>query len=134
MVMVFAGGTLHGIIASHSDFTGSHERVAIGPGDVFEIIFSEELAVNLDAEAVSEFGDLYGMSSAGGSFGKQHAACKKRDQGREKLHSMAHGRNLRGVASSVNLKRPIQTYDQALATASSRAKTGKSCDMARAAR
>jgi hypothetical protein len=58
MVMRLAGDVFHGPIAGHGRIAGADEGVAVWAGHVLEEVFGEKLPVNLDAQPVSQLGEL----------------------------------------------------------------------------
>src|ERR1035437_1277100 len=111
VVMLFVGRVLHWPIAGHGHLAGTHERVAIGPGHVLENVFGEKLAVDLNADTVSQLGELDAL------FGRRRGIHVRRsssgNQGQEaesdsKSHEAMTRHNpaiLRRPVVRVNLKR-----------------------------
>ena len=52
MVMLLIGGAFHGPIARHRCIARPNERIAIRPGNIFEKIFSKQLAIQFNVQPV----------------------------------------------------------------------------------
>ena len=85
MIVSLIRGRFHGPVARHWGFTGTDEGITIGPRHVFEVIFSKEPAIDLDAQAIGQLcdsnalgaGRRLGLSGANGDreTGHQEGAC-----------------------------------------------------------
>ena len=65
VVVLLVGRFLHRPVARHGEAARSDHRVEVGAGDLFEMIFRKQLAVDFDPQPVVELGDFYPSRGAG---------------------------------------------------------------------